>query len=462
MTPLRSFGFLAAAFLFFVSAGQAETWSDISGNFQIEADFVGVEGKSIVLKKADGNTISVPIDRLSPESRALAKRLYDMGKSGGDATDTTPGATPGAAPATESEPTASATSSPATPLAFTPPAPVTTEPMPAFPDDASLQETVDFIQAQVIAGHPEVFWYALPEELRTALDSDELRSTLAPAIQEQAQLNQQTEQVVMKLVQVLLTKKEFVLNSPMMGQVPGEVMQLVQQGYDPAVGIVFELATLSFSGENLEKMTFTELVDHHGPRIGGHLAELLEIAPPEMVDEVFGKITVKETSDTTGTITVPNDEGGTETTEMVKYEGRWLPKEFAEQWEAKKETLIDEMVAQVNQAKNDPQAAQQANMMIGMFVGMANGVLDPMLTATNQQEFDQAVMQVVGMLGAFGGGPGGPGPGGPGPGGPGGPGGFGGPPPGGFGGPPPGDFGDPAPGDSGAEEAPEGFQLEVE
>jgi len=59
-----------------------ETWTDSTGDFSVEATFVKVEGRSVVLRKTDGNLINVPIDRLSDASRAMAKRLYETQKNG--------------------------------------------------------------------------------------------------------------------------------------------------------------------------------------------------------------------------------------------------------------------------------------------------------------------------------------------------------------------------------------------
>jgi hypothetical protein len=158
------------------------------------------------------------------------------------------------------------------------------------------------------------------------------------------------------------------------------------------------------------------------------------MVPPGMIDQVTAGIVINENGDS-GTITAPNQEGGTETTEMVRHLGRWIPKELADAWVDNKDTFIVDMKTELQNAQQG-EAAMQANMMAGMVTTMANGILDPMLAAENQQEFDAAVMQVMAMASNFMpgglGGPGGPGgfPGGPG--GPGGgPGGF----PGGLGGP---------------------------
>ncbi len=44
----------------------SRTWKDASGKFEVVATFVRVEGNKVVLKKADGTLLNVPLDKLSP------------------------------------------------------------------------------------------------------------------------------------------------------------------------------------------------------------------------------------------------------------------------------------------------------------------------------------------------------------------------------------------------------------
>ncbi len=53
----------------------AEAWSDRTGKFQVEAEFVDIDGTSVILRKANGSVLTVPLTRLSAESRALAEKL---------------------------------------------------------------------------------------------------------------------------------------------------------------------------------------------------------------------------------------------------------------------------------------------------------------------------------------------------------------------------------------------------
>ena len=45
------------------------TWNDATGAFSVEAEFAGVEDGKVKLKKANGKTVSVPLDRLSKEDQ---------------------------------------------------------------------------------------------------------------------------------------------------------------------------------------------------------------------------------------------------------------------------------------------------------------------------------------------------------------------------------------------------------
>ena len=60
------------------SPGPAEqivrTWTDSSGKFQVKAVLVGVKDGKVALKRATGQTIAVPLDRLSEEDQAVVRQ----------------------------------------------------------------------------------------------------------------------------------------------------------------------------------------------------------------------------------------------------------------------------------------------------------------------------------------------------------------------------------------------------
>ncbi len=383
----------------FTCTASADFWSDASGQYKIEADYVGVEGKNIVLRKPDGSTVKVPIERLSSESRDRAKRLYDAAKSNASK----PAAMP--RPAAASDAGAVVASAAANQsLGFEPPVAPEVPPLPAFPTDASLQETVDFIREQVLTGHPEVFWYAFPDEMREVLDSPDYRSKLASL---ESPSNDAVVAMLTKAVQVLITKKDFVLGSQMLAQLPPPVQPMVQQIYDPVVGVIYEFTQLTRAQDQLKTMTVTEFVDQRGSSLGGHLRVLLEQLPPGTVEQFTSQITVVDEDATHGTITMTKPGGDLEQLQLTKVDGRWLPNELATKWAEAAGNFKGIMDAefeklQAREAEN-AEATKQANAMMATAVTMATGMLDPLLQASTQQEFDVALQQISAMAAMFAG-----------------------------------------------------------
>lgn len=53
------------------------TWTDVTGAFTVEAEFIGLADGKVELKKTDGKSISLPLDKLSPADRDIAKFLAE-------------------------------------------------------------------------------------------------------------------------------------------------------------------------------------------------------------------------------------------------------------------------------------------------------------------------------------------------------------------------------------------------
>jgi len=400
---------IVAVLAWTIPAG-AETWTDITGKFQVDAEYQGVVGTDVVLRKSDGSTINVPISRLSPASRAQAKAFYDQEQSSS-----------GGPPR---EPQGSVVPQPAEApnelkLSVPPPQPVAVQPLPPFPENASLQETIEFVFTQFTAGHPEVFWQALPDEMRQSIDHDRTRALAGELLKKQSLVSEQSDQLIRKALEVLISKREFVLNSQMMSQVPPPLVETIKQAYDPAMGLVYEVIRFSDALKNLEQRTIHDLLTLHGPLIGGHLNQLLKLAPEDQVTEFRQSLVIQETDQDQGMVTSTSPSGEQSETLFVRYQGRWIPQDFADAWLSSKDDLEGKLRAGMAEVS---EASAQTEMMMAMFVGLAGSMLQPLANASTQQEFDQAIGQVMQMAGGLTpGGPGGgmPGLGGPGIGGPG-------------------------------------------
>ncbi|MEM1225654.1 MAG: SHD1 domain-containing protein [Planctomycetota bacterium] len=193
MTRRRNFvGWVESARLWIVLASSigcasaslsAEVWSDVSGRFTVRADYVGVEDGSVILKRADGSEVRVPIGKLSVASRDLAKRLYEAQKAK-KAQGLVDLIEMGAKQArlkrekarAESDPQYASTQLAAwhkravedardLPLLFDIQRPKVSEilPLPTYPLGRTLEETMEYLGTQIRAGHPEVTIMMFPK-----------------------------------------------------------------------------------------------------------------------------------------------------------------------------------------------------------------------------------------------------------------------------------------------------------
>jgi len=244
--------------ILFVDSANAETWSDTTGKFKLEAEYAGLDGKNIVLRKSDGKTVNVPIANLSPDSRAQAKARYEKNKSNAPVS-----LNAGSMKSTTTNATQAAYKPKTRELKFTPPAVPTISQMPAFPENASLQETLDHVRDQALAGHLEVFWAAMPDDLRASMDSSEIRDGLRPDMKDNMEMSNEVVEVIDKLSEVLITKKPFILKSPILAQAPPMAMPLIENGYDPAVGFIYEYSDLA---RNSDAIVNTSISNYLGVR----------------------------------------------------------------------------------------------------------------------------------------------------------------------------------------------------
>lgn len=63
----------AVLLLCVASFASARMWKSADGGYQVEAEFVNVDGDKVVLKRADGRIITVPLNRLSTEDQEFIK-----------------------------------------------------------------------------------------------------------------------------------------------------------------------------------------------------------------------------------------------------------------------------------------------------------------------------------------------------------------------------------------------------
>jgi len=67
--------FLLAIFLFAPPSANAREWSDVTGKYKTEAELVAFNHEKVVLKRADKDLLSLPLDKLSQADRDYLETL---------------------------------------------------------------------------------------------------------------------------------------------------------------------------------------------------------------------------------------------------------------------------------------------------------------------------------------------------------------------------------------------------
>jgi hypothetical protein len=272
----------------------------------------------------------------------------------------------------------------------------------AQPDSA--EAAVRTILQQLQQGNVRSVWDALPASYQS--DVNDLVHTFAENMDGQIWSGGVT--IANKAVKLLKDKKEFILNHPQLAENPMDDAT-VDRNWTAVVEILETLLASELA--DLEKMksldvgqflsgtgntmmqqmaAIAESVESSGVGLEGIPgAAQVESLPLANLSKV--QISVVRADADTAVLKMVGPEGEAEETEFVRYEGKWLPKEMVDGWaqgiaDAKAQLLV---VGQ--QMKDNRQQALMPMMMVG-------GVLDQLLAAETQEQFNEVVQGIVGMF----------------------------------------------------------------
>jgi hypothetical protein len=330
----------------------AEVWTDSSGQFQVEAEFLGIRGADLFLKKPNGTTIKVPLARLSGESQDLARRLAMSAAPAAPAADDTPDAVARA------------------------------------------------LQANLEAGNLRAMWDALPSGYQR--DVNDLIHTFAANMD--ADVWTAGSGLVRKVLRVLKEKKEFLLNQPALAQAPGGATA-ISDNWDPLVGVLEAIVASELADlEKLKTLDIGVFLDGTGKKIAEQLAVLAKTADdqklaltefPAIPVEAMplagianAKFSTVRIDGDTATLQIENEDG-TEQHQVVRVDGKWLPKEMVDQWSEQMQTAKTALTTTM------PENLKKNKMQIVLPMQMIQGVLDQLLAAKTQAEFDQVIQQIM-------------------------------------------------------------------
>lgn len=355
-----------------------QSWTDSTGKRTIEAEFVKLDGIQLLLRKTDGNEVTLPLYKLDDKSRLRARSIAKYGLA-------------------------------------TPAAPSETAKVVEFPSTSTAVEFKDIILRELNNKNPMVLWDALPASKQKQVeDLVQLAST---------RIEQRTLDLVKNfrktLLETLTTKKQFFLNSKVL-PIPPDQRPLLEKSYDSMVALVEAMVPAEFlEVKSLQETSLRDLLGTFVANVAAKSDALDRMIPADSPLKAVNTLIPDD-------VAIQNISASQVMAvgmgKFVLSEGRWLPEEMLKSW--------NQGMGQATQAVQsaDPKAIHKA-VAQGMFA--VNLSMGAFIAAETQQDFDDAMQQFMGFGDVFmkgvtqgmnrarAAGPGGFGPG------PGGPGGFG-------------------------------------
>ncbi len=376
------------------SAIAQEKWTDNTGTRTIEADYVKLEGVQLTLKRADGKELTLPLSKLDDSSRLKARAIARGGKN------------PAVAVTASETETQSKDSIPVV----------------EFPANATAQEFMAIVIAQLEKNNYVVSWDSLPKsqqndiqkivrQISTRLESktlDDVRGFKA------------------NLLRVLKEKKNLLLSSKELAIDPAMKPKVVEL-WDPLLELLNTMLSDDLlSADKLKTLNarqfLTGLSTDLAPKLqalGPKLDAIMKAAPnqrgpiPDLSDpmkqqmDLLRSLKFQQTTDDEADALGRDPTGKPMRTKYVKVEGKWVEKSSWDAWVASK----DQVVSVIEQL--DPKEISVNVKRALAAVSFPLGILD---AAETQQDVDDILRDTKSTLGSQlpipGLGPGGMGPGG--------------------------------------------------
>lgn len=238
-------------------------------------------------------------------------------------------------------------------------------------------------------GKPAVVWEAMPASYQT--DVTGLAHDFAAKMD--TEIYDKAFGMLGKATNVLKTKRDFFLNSAFMKNVPIDKEKLTSN-WD-TVADLFTAVTASELNklENLKTIDIGKFLQTDGTKILSKLrtvASIQEGNPLEMLANIKVELVQSEGDSATVKVILPDEEE--DEIDMIKVEGKWIPKEMAEDWS---KMIADGKAALEDMTQNA--LAENKPKVIGMMAGV-EAAIDQLAQAKTQEEFDKVIGGLMGSL----------------------------------------------------------------
>ncbi len=378
ISRIFTFSLVLAAALFWIglpakTATAQDSWTDISGDKTLKAEFVKLEGVQLTLRKEDGKEIVLPLSKLDDKSRLKARA---MAKNGGNSVSDS----------------SSSSKDSTSPKNF---APV------SFPSNPTAQEFMDIVMRELKNENPMVVWDALPASKQKQVQ--EIFKLAASRVE------QRTLNVVKKfrgdLLTALRSKKQFILNSRAIPLPPG-----FAKSFDPLVALIEAYVPNEWMDVSyLQQADVRDLLSSYVANVVHKAKEVEKTMPSDspfksMLNQTPAEAKVESVSSTEAMIALIVPGQPEAPAKFVLSEGRWLPEAVLANW--------DQSMAQAKQVL-DQANPKEIHQRVVQAMTIANGSLGAFSLVETQEDFDNVIGQLGPMLSGLAGGlsPGGGGPG---------------------------------------------------
>ena len=365
LLAIHSCAFFASTAIAQERPQSTEGWTDSSGEKTLKAEFVKLEGVQLTLRKPDGTEIVIPLSKLDDKSRLKARAMAKNGTASSNST------------------TSASTSKGAK----------STAPV-SFPLNPTAQEFVDIIVRELKNENPMVVWDALP-----AVKQKQVQEIVKLAA---TRVEQRTLNVVKKfrgdLFTALKGKKQFILGSSAI-PIPPDQKEVLKNSYDAIVALLEVYVPVEWMDASyLQQAEMRDLFSGYTENVIRKAKEVEKTLPSNspfksMLSQSSIDARVESISSKEAMITfiVPGQPGSP--TKFVLSEDRWLPEAMLANWDQN-----------IGQAKDAIQKANPKDIHMGVAQAMlfANGMLGTVSTAETQQDFDDAIGQMMGMIPGMG------------------------------------------------------------
>ncbi|MDZ4821481.1 MAG: DUF4878 domain-containing protein, partial [Planctomycetota bacterium] len=258
--------------------------------------------------------------------------------------------------------------------------------VPGTPDG-----TIVAVAQGLDSNQPEVIWAALPEKHK----KDVKDLIVAFADQADQDVYEQGFAVFNKAGKLLASKKEFILNHPMVAA----QKESIAPNYDVAVALFSDIGNSDIKTlEGLKKTDPGTFLADTGSKVMKKSKEIAKSVAPEAaknkLDSFSGvKATVVKSEGDKATVKVTGADGKEHEEELTKIDGKWLPTDLVEKWDDQ----IKGAKEAISKYKLTPEQKTQALDAIKQL----DATLDKMLAANSQDEFNAAVGEAMSKASAL-------------------------------------------------------------